>query len=143
MVSTEPGAGLSAKLEDLGFRMTGPRRRVADFLSHKAEAFSAEEVNAELTGVGRATVYRTIRLLVDAGVLCKAVMLDGTPRYSFDDARHHHHVICIGCGQVQEFRKPAVERLLREMAADVPGRPMGHRVELYVMCPACLDGGAS
>lgn len=143
MVSTEAAVDLTATLEDLGFRMTGPRRKVAELLSNRAEAFSAEEVNAELSGVGRATVYRTIRLLVDAGVLCKTVMLDGAPRYSFDDARHHHHVICTTCGQVQEFRKPAVERLLREMAAEVPGRPMGHRVELYVTCPRCLERGAA
>ena len=139
MVHTSLRPDLHATLEDLGFRLTGPRRRVADLLSGKDAAFGAEEVNAELPGVGRATVYRTIKLLVDAGVLCKTVMPDGAPRYSFDEARHHHHVICTSCGRVEEFRKPAVERLLREMAAEVPGHLLGHRVELYVTCADCLE----
>ena len=139
MVHTSLRPDLYATLEDLGFRLTSPRRRVADLLSGKDAAFGAEEVNAELPGVGRATVYRTIKLLVGAGVLCKTVMLDGAPRYSFDEARHHHHVICTLCGRVEEFRKPAVERLLREMAAEVPGHLLGHRVELYVICTDCLE----
>lgn len=138
MISTGSTTALSSALADLGFRMTAPRQRVADLLSNKTEAFSAEEVNAELAGVGRATVYRTLRLFVEADVLCKTVMPDGSPRYSFDGARHHHHVICTTCGQVQEFRKPAVERLLREMAGEVPGHLLGHRIELYVTCVDCL-----
>jgi len=139
MVHTSLRPDLHATLEDLGFRLTSPRRRVADLLSGKDAAFGAEEVNAELPGVGRATVYRTIKLLVGAGALSKTVIIDGAPRYSFDEARHHHHVICTSCGRVEEFRKPAVERLLREMAAEVPGHLLGHRVELYVTCTDCLE----
>lgn len=129
---------LDGVLEDLGYRMTPPRRLLVRLLEAKQTSFSAEAVSAELPAVGRATVYRTLKLLVEAGVLCKTALPDGAARYSFDDARHHHHVICATCGKVEEFRKPAVERLLREMAKSVNGAVRGHRVEIYVTCPKCL-----
>ena len=130
---------LNDVLEDLGYRMTPPRRRLADLLGSKVGSFSAEAISEELPTVGRATVYRTLKLLVDAGVLCKTVMPDGAHRYSFDSLRHHHHVICADCEKVEEFRKPVVERLLREMAKEVGGAVVGHRVELYITCDKCLS----
>ena len=128
---------LIAALEDRGCRITQPRRDLAASLTRRRDAFSAEDVAAELDGVGRATVYRTLRLLVDAGALCKTTMPDGSPRYSLDNARHHHHLVCVDCGRIDEFRHPAVERMLRAMSADVEGELVGHRLELYRRCGAC------
>ena len=130
--------GVDALLEGLGCRVTGPRRTVARLLVSKRESFSAESINQELPSVGRATVYRTLKLLADAGVLCKTTLPDGSPRYSFDNSWHHHHLICSACGTVEEFRNSALERLLCEMAAEIPGEVLGHRVELYVTCRRCL-----
>ena len=125
-------------LEDLGCRVTGPRREVARLLASKRGSFSAESVNRELPDVGRATVYRTLKLLSDAGVLCKTTLPDGSPRYSFDHSWHHHHLICSSCGRVEEFRSSRLERLLCEMATEIPGQVLGHRVELFVTCTRCL-----
>ena len=129
---------LYAALEDLGRRLTGPRRKVADVLSRAEGSFSAEEVLARMPEVGRATVYRTIKLLLDAGALCKTVLPDGAPRYSVDRLQHHHHVVCVQCGRVEEFRHPAVERLVRAVGGEVSGVLVGHRIELYVTCADCL-----
>ena len=125
-------------LEDLGCRVTEPRREVARLLASKRGSFSAESVHRELPDVGRATVYRTLKLLSDAGVLCKTTLPDGSPRYSFDHSWHHHHLICSSCGRVEEFRSSRLERLLCEMAAEIPGQVLGHRVELFVNCAPCL-----
>ncbi len=135
-VTTEPD--LLATLEDNGYRVTTPRRRVLGFLSRKQEGFSVEEVCAEVPGVGRATVYRTIKLLLDAGAVCKLTLPDGTPKYSLGRAQHHHHTVCVRCGSVGEFRHATVERLLRAMGAEIPGEIVGHRMELYITCPECL-----
>ena len=54
-----------AALEDQGYRLTSPRRSIINLLDNKEEGFSAEEISRELPDVGRATVYRTIRLLVE------------------------------------------------------------------------------
>ena len=129
---------VDALLAELGCRVTGPRRRVARLLAGKQGSFSAEAVNEELPDVGRATVYRTLKLLSDAGVLCKTMLPDGSPRYAFDHSWHHHHLICSSCETVEEFRSPALERLFCEMADEIPGRVLGHRVELYVTCLRCL-----
>ena len=130
---------LLVTLEDQGYRLTGPRRLVAGLLAQKDGVFSLEKVCAELPMVGRATVYRTVRLLLEAGVLCKTSLPDGAPRYSTDHAHHHHHIICTKCGRVEEFRHASVERMLRLMAPEVVGELVGHRIELYITCQACLE----
>ena len=130
-------------LHRVGCRVTQPRREVARLLASKRGAFSAESINDELPEVGRATVYRTIRLLAEAGVLCKALLPDGSPRYSIDHSWHHHHLICSSCETVEEFRSAELERLLCELGAEIPGQVLGHQVDFYVNCPDCLqDEGA-
>ena len=131
---------LTAVLEDRGFRLTGPRRAVLSLLDRKEEGFSAEEVSAELPGVGRATVYRTLKLLLEAGVVCKLSLPDGVPMYSLARVEHHHHTVCVHCGSVSEFRDVTVERLLRTLGEDIAGTIVGHRMEFYIVCQACLAG---
>jgi Fur family ferric uptake transcriptional regulator len=118
--------------------MTVPRRRLIDVLEAKDHAFGAEELLADVPGVGRATVYRTIKLLLNAGAVCKTSLADGSPRYTVDRANHHHHAVCVVCGRVAEFRHSAVERMLRTMQSAVPGTLVGHRLELYIRCDSCL-----
>ena len=130
---------MMAALEDRGYRLTSPRRRVIDHLSEKLEGFSAEEIHEELPDVGRATVYRTIKLLVDTGVVCKLALPNGTPKYSLARYEHHHHTICIHCGIVGEFRATTIERLIRTIGTDIPGEIVGHRIEFYIDCGKC-DG---
>ncbi|MBI2856147.1 MAG: transcriptional repressor [Chloroflexi bacterium] len=129
---------LLATLEDRGLRLTRPRREVAELLSKKQEGFSAEEVYNDLSDVGRATVYRTIKLLLEAGVLCKLALPDGGSKYSISRAEHHHHTVCVDCGTVGEFRDSTVERVLRTVGADIPGKILGHRMEFYITCRDCL-----
>ena len=130
---------VDAILEGLGCRVTEPRREVARLLASKQGAFSAEAINQELSGVGRATVYRTLKLLSDAGVVCKTILPNGSPRYAFDHSwHHHHHLICSSCETVQEFHSSELERLLRELSDEIPGRVLSHQVDFYVNCPSCL-----
>ena len=139
VLTTNVGSGLRAALEHQGQRMTGQRVLLAEYLESKADAFSVEEMRIDLPGVGRATIYRTLKILVDAGALCKTQLPDGSPRYKRDDPAHHHHVVCTTCGKVGEFRHPSVERMLRAMQNDVPGTMVGHRLEIFITCTACLE----
>ena len=127
-----------AILEDQGYRNTASRRAVIDALQRKDEGFTAEEITEDLPGVGRATVYRTIRLLLDAGVLCKLSLPDGAPKCSLSPVEHHHHTVCVRCGTVDSFRDTTMERLLRAIGSDVSGEIVGHRIEVYVTCESCL-----
>ncbi len=129
---------LLAALQDRGYRLTGPRKRVAEAVGRKQEdSFTAESLCAEVQDTGRATVYRTLKLLLEAGVVCKLPMPDGAPRYMQARLEHHHHTVCVRCGAVGEFRDTTVERVVRSIGREISGEIVGHRMEFYVICPAC------
>ena len=134
---------LLAVLEDNGHRVTNPRRSVISLLEDKSDGFSAEEISHELPGVGRATVYRTIKLLLEAGVICKLVLPNGGSKYSLARVEHHHHTLCIKCGTVGEFRNTTIERLVRAIGEHISGEIVGHRMEFHVICEQCLAATVS
>ena len=134
----DPRPDLIAALENGGYRVTNPRRAIASLLEQKQEGFSVEALSDELPSVGRATVYRTIKLFHAAGVVCKLAMLNGSHMYSLCGVgHHHHHTVCVECNAVEEFRGDAVERLIRQISEDIPGEIVSHRLELYVNCGLC------
>ena len=132
-------SGLLNAIEDRGYRITSTRRIIAGAIDETPESFTVEQICERLPQVGRATVYRAIKLFQDADVICKLALPDGAPRYAVDSGgRHHHHAICTRCGAVQDFRASTIERVLRAIESDVEGEITGHRMEIYVTCPACL-----
>ena len=129
-------------LEELGYRATAPRKAIAKLLEQKHDGFTVESLSEELPSVGRATVYRTIKLLLEAGAVCKLATIDGSQMYSLCRVgHHHHHSVCIQCGAVEEFRAAAVERLISALSAEIPGEVIDHRIELYVVCGVCPSHG--
>lgn len=129
---------LMAVLEGLGYRATAPRKAIVRLLEQKQDGFTVEELREELPSVGRATVYRTIKLLLEAGAVCKLATIDGSQMYNLCRVGHHHHLsVCIECGAVEEFRSAAVERLISAISAEIPGGVIDHRIELYVVCGLC------
>ncbi len=137
MHSTRPN--LMAVLEDRGYRCTAPRQAIISHLEGKESGFTVEEISDELPSVGRATVYRTIKLLLEEGVICKLALMDGAPKYSLSRNEHHHHTVCVKCGAVGEFRAAVVERLVRAIGGEIPGAVVGHRIEFYVVCYNCME----
>ena len=135
--STAQRHDLIAALEDRGFRLTAPRMHVVDSIEAQEDAFTAEDLCESVPGVGRATVYRTIKLLVEFGALCKLAMPNGAPKYSLARIDHHHHTVCVRCGKVGDFRDSTIERMLRSLAKEVDGEIVGHRMEVYVDCADC------
>ncbi len=128
-------------LEDQGYRVTYSRKEIANLLEQKREGFTIEALCDELPLVSRATVYRTIKILLEAGAVCRLATMDGANLYSVSRAgHHHHHYVCVICGAVEEFRATAVERLIRSIGVDLPGEVIGHRIELYVACDDCPAG---
>lgn len=138
-----PHKELLAVLTELGCRATAPRRAIAELLEQKQDSFTAEEISEELPSVGRATVFRTIKLLLEAGAVCKLATIDGSQMYTLCRVgHHHHHWVCIQCGAVEEFRAAAVERLISAIGSEIPGEVIDHRVELYVICGSCPFHGS-
>lgn len=128
---------IMAVLEDRGYRSTNSRRSIVHILEEKGSGFTAEEIGRELPSVGRATVFRTLKLLLEIGVICRLNLPDGAPKYSLSRVEHHHHTVCVVCGNVGEFRAATIERLMRSLSNEIPGDVVGHRIELYITCDLC------
>ena len=132
-----------AALENRGYRVTAPRKAIAKLLEQKHEGFTAEALSEALPSVGRATVFRTIKLFVEAGLVCRVPKMDGAPVYSLAHVdQRHHHSVCVQCGAVGEFEAATIDRALRAIGAEIPGQIVDHHIELYVTCDYCpADGG--
>ncbi|MCB9793308.1 MAG: transcriptional repressor [Alphaproteobacteria bacterium] len=94
-------------------------------------------------GVGYATVYRTMKMLTDAGVALERRFDEGNARYELAEiGEHHDHLICTRCGQILEFEDPLIERRQREIAKQFGLRIVHHRHEIYGECvdqKACAE----
>ena len=88
------------------------------------------------SSIGLATVYRTLRLFVEAGIASERRFQEGVTRYE-PQQPHHDHLICVRCGRIVEFENDAIERLQDEIAAHHGFTLLSHRHELYGACEAC------
>ena len=131
-----------AALENRGYKPTARRMAIADLLEQKHEGFTIEALSKELPSVGRATLYRTIKLFLEVGIVCKVATMDGARVYSLSRVdHHHHHYVCVECGAVEEFNAATVERTLNAISAEFRGEVVDHRFELYVNCGHCPSDG--
>lgn len=128
---------IMAILEDRGYRSTSPRRSIVRVIEDMQEGFTAEDVIKELPRVGRATIFRTLKLFLETDIICRLNLPDGAPRYMLSRVEHHHHTICVKCGKLGEFRATTVERLMRVIGDELSGDIVGHRIELFVVCEQC------
>ncbi|MDP6688095.1 MAG: Fur family transcriptional regulator [Alphaproteobacteria bacterium] len=118
-----------------GLRMTGQRRVVARVLSEADDHPDAEEVYRRASAlepkISIATVYRTLRIFEDAGILQRLEFGDGRARFEKAESDHHDHLIDTESGKVIEFQNAQLEELQEQIAADLGFRLVGHRMELY------------
>ncbi len=125
------------RLEMRGHRVTGSRRRVLEALVSAPAHFTVEDVLREAGGVGRATVFRTMKLLQDLNVVCRVLMEDGSLHYRLSTRGHHHHLVCRTCGRVEDFSTCDVASLVDELARSTDYQIEGHWLEVYGKCASC------
>lgn len=118
-----------------GMRMTDQRRVIARVLSQAQDHPDVEEVYKRASNVDDAisiaTVYRTVRLFEEAGILTRHDFGDGRARYEPVADDHHDHLIDIQSGKVIEFTNEEIERLQAEVAERLGYKLVDHRLELY------------
>ncbi len=124
-----------------GYRTTASRKAIVNLLLQRQGGFTVEALCDELTSVSRATVYRTIKLFLEAGVVCKLAKTDRPCIYIICGVGHHHHSVCLQCGSAEEIRATALEPLIAAISADISAQIIDHRVELYVTCECCSTTG--
>jgi Fur family transcriptional regulator, ferric uptake regulator len=131
----------TARLGNVGHRLTGPRLAVLDAVTAASGPFTAEEICDALPDVGRATVFRTMKLLQELDIVCRVPLEDGSVRYQVSHGGHHHHLICGECGSVSEFNDPTLDALIHENATLQRFKLASHSLELYGRCAGCATGG--
>jgi Fur family ferric uptake transcriptional regulator len=118
-----------------GLRMTGQRRVIARVLSEAQDHPDAEELHRRAHSIDPhisiATVYRTVRLLEEAGILERHDFRDGRARYEETPDTHHDHLIDVQSGKVIEFQNDQIEELQRLVAEKLGYKLVDHRLELY------------
>ena len=126
---------IEALCAERGLRITDQRRVIARVLSEAEDHPDVEHVHQRAVAIDPrisiATVYRTVRLFEEAGILDRHDFGDGRARYEAAPEAHHDHLIDVETGKVIEFVDPELESLQRQIAEKLGYRLVDHRMELY------------
>ena len=137
MQMAEPRANIEALCTAKGMRMTEQRRVIARVLAHSADHPDVEELYRRCAEVDDrisiSTVYRTVKLFEDAGIIERHDFREGRARYEQIPDTHHDHLINLRTGDVVEFQSDEIERLQAEIARRLGYRLVDHRLELYAV----------
>jgi len=133
---------LKETLQKEGLRYTRQRQEIWDELRSSGKHRDAEEICITLRKRGlkisRATVYRTIEMLVGNNLINKLEIGDGRARFEYNDKYlHHDHLICTNCGKIIEFRNSDIEKLQVEIAKKNNYKLLDHSHHLFGICTDC------
>jgi Fe2+ or Zn2+ uptake regulation protein len=139
MIASEP---LVRALDGAGYRLTGPRRAVADLIAGRRGHFTAADLVAEATNrrldIGRATIFRALELFTELGLVERVDLPNGEHAYVGCARAHHPHVICSSCGRTTEVEDCGMQAVADEVARRSGYRIDTHRLELFGTCPRCV-----
>ncbi|GKU25309.1 Fur family transcriptional regulator [Clostridium folliculivorans] len=146
-VSSKDYNQLKEDLKKKGYKLTPQRRAIVDtILLNKGKHLTAEEIYDEVKlgcpEIGLATVYRTILLLEEMGIIYRLDLNDGSARYEMahDDEHHrHHHLVCNNCGKVIEVEADLLDDLEELIEKKCDFKIMDHSVKFYGLCSECVD----
>ena len=134
-------ANLSAVLVEHGHKLTRPRRAVLKVIAASAESLTPAEIHARAQKhyrrTGLVTVYRTLDLLAECGLVRKIHAEDGCHSYAPASEGHAHHIICENCHAVTEFDNCNLADLLAAVQRRTGYQVSGHWLELFGYCPRC------
>lgn len=134
-------------LREQGLPVTQQRETVAQIVFSSTGHLSVDEIERLLREqgerIGKATIYRTLDLLVKSKLVAEHDFGEGFKRYEHRLSRQpvHEHLICLECGTVLEFRSEEVREVERRVAREHGFRPSRHRLEIYGLCSSCQDAG--
>ncbi|MBI5366739.1 MAG: transcriptional repressor [Planctomycetes bacterium] len=131
-----------AYLESRGLKVTNPRLKIAETIFGQGGHFSADEladrVRAKNPRIGRVTVYRTLTLLAESGLLGRLDVGQGRAYYEpLHGVRRHDHLVCVQCGAIAEFRNDGIERMQDDVARRNGFTLTSQALKLYGYCAQC------
>jgi Fur family transcriptional regulator, ferric uptake regulator len=138
MTSSNP---IVEALDVAGYRLTGPRRAVADLIADYDGHFTAAELETAARerglGVSRATLFRALELLTELHVVERLDLPSGEHAYVPCRRTHHHHLVCSRCGRVAEVEDCGIADAVAEIARRSGFKIDSHRLELFGLCRHC------
>ena len=141
------GSAALRTLGRAGRRVTEPRRAVAALVAARVGPFTAADLVADARerspGLGRATVFRALDLLTELHLVERLDLPSGSHAYVACEPAHHHHVVCTRCGRTTEVEDCGMTAIAHEVARRSGYRVDEHRLELFGVCPACLEAEAA
>jgi Fur family ferric uptake transcriptional regulator len=134
-------------LKRAGLKATSPRMHVLEaFRTSNRRHLSAEDVYRILldheVDAGLSTVYRVLNQLVQANILLRHSFESDHAVFELNEGGHHDHLICVGCGVVEEFKDEGIEARQKQVAAQNDFVLREHMLVLYGLCPVCQQGQA-
>lgn len=131
--------------ERKGLKRSDSRAAIADIIMNMHGHFSAQDVVRQVqdkhVSIGAATVYRTIALLHDAGLLRETLIdEEGSTIYEISDGDHHDHIVCVDCGQIMEFYDERIEVLQKQINEGLKFAEIRHRHVIYARCEYLEQG---
>lgn len=140
----EEHARFEAFLRSRQLKLTEERRTLLDAVLAWELHFDADELHMGLKGEGkdisRATVYRTLDLLIQCGLVRKQSFGDQHAHYeAVHHDEHHDHLICLSCSRITEFFRPDLEALQDAICEDHRFRPLHHSLQIFGLCSNCKD----
>ncbi len=137
---------LARRLRSRGYRSTPQREAVFDVLSDSAgRPIDAETVvrlaREKKPGLGVATVYRTLDLFMELGVIQGVHLHEGAQHYELSTGKHHHYVVCNSCGSTHMLEACTVDRLEEALKDESDFVVTSHCMTLFGYCPSCLPSG--
>ncbi|OGW34626.1 MAG: transcriptional repressor [Nitrospirae bacterium GWD2_57_9] len=142
-MAKKASAQLSEYLAGQGLKSTSQRDKILAVFVEAGRHLSAEELYARIKkvhpGIGYATVYRTLKLLAEAGMAEERRFEDGFTRYEYktSEGGHHDHLICTRCRAIVEFENERIEALQQDVARNNGFLVQSHKLEIYGLCSAC------
>jgi len=147
-LSSAPAVHLFGRyLKDQGLPLTSQRETVASVVFSSDAHLSADDVEAEVRRrgerIGKATIYRTLDLLVKSNLVEEHDFGEGFKRYEHRLTPHptNYHLICQSCGSVDEFEMPEMPAVEARVSREKGFRPQRHRVEIQGLCKTCQEQG--
>ena len=133
---------LNSRLRQQGYRLTPQRRAVlkviAESPGHLTPAAIHDRVRREYPAIGLVTVYRTLAILAELGLICEVHAGGSCRSYLMrKPVGHHHHLICSECGAVVDFADCELEQLEERLSRATGFKVGGHLLEFLGLCPAC------
>lgn len=127
-----------------GLRSTKQRDIILDIFLSAHNHLSVEELYLKIRSthptIGYATVYRTLKLMTEAGIAREIILHDGQTRYEHQlVGEHHDHLICTKCNTIIEFENETIEKLQNDIAATHGFMIHSHKLEIYGRCKVCQN----